>query len=209
MIEIVALVVVAVWCAFPFTQATWQDLNFVFPKIPRRKQQFDILPFVLSFQLEMESGSSCRTAVTRALENVDSHHLQLTRKAIEKEDNVSQALLQDAHKYPELNSVAIAVGISEVSGARMGNTLRTLTHDVLSVRKEHHEIRSELSATKATITVLAALPLLGMGMGTAIGAAPLQWLATTSIGRVCLVGAIVLELLGTYWVARLVKRAKA
>lgn len=209
MMEIIALVVVAVWCAFPFTQSTWSNHHFELPKLPRRKAQFDILPFVLSFQIEMESGATCRTALIRAMDNIAAHHLPITRKAIAHDSNVSQALLQDAEQYPELKSVAIAVGISKVSGARMGNTLHTLTHEVMQVRKEQNEIRSELAATKATITVLAALPLLGMALGSAMGVSPLHWLLTSSIGRACLAVAIALESLGALWVYRLVKRAMA
>lgn len=199
---------IAVWFSFPFTSATWRDTQFKLPRLPKRQAGFDVLPFVLAFQIEMHSGASCRKALRTALANVNLDHLTNIRLALESDnENFALALMQEAKKYPELTTVAVAVGISEVSGARMGDTLQSMTHDVLNVRKEQAEVESELASTKATIVVLACLPLLGMVMGSAFGAHPFQWLISTSAGRMCLFIALLLEFLGSYWVSRLMKRA--
>jgi tight adherence protein B len=59
----------------------------------------------------------------------------------------------------------------------------------------------------ASAAVLAALPLLGLAMGTGVGADPWRVLTTTGPGRVLLVAGVLLELCGLAWSRRLVHRA--
>jgi tight adherence protein B len=175
--------------------------------LPRRKSRFDILPFVLSFHIDIQGGASSRTAIAHALEQTNPEHLANTRKALADEEQISSALLQDAQHHHELSALALAVAISDVSGARMGNAISSLTRDVLATRDEHNEIKAELAATKATIAILAALPLMGLFMGKLVGANPFQWLLSSPIGHACLFLAISLEGIGIWWIHRLIKRA--
>jgi tight adherence protein B len=55
--------------------------------------------------------------------------------------------------------------------------------------------------------VLAGLPLLGLAMGSGVGADPWQVLTTTGTGQVLLVAGVALELAGLAWTRRLVRRA--
>ena len=54
---------------------------------------------------------------------------------------------------------------------------------------------------------LAGLPVLGLLMGAGVGADPWRVLTTTGRGTALLVGGVALELAGTAWSARLVRRA--
>lgn len=204
---ILILLVIAAWCAFPFTAQTWSESNLAIPRLTVRKPKFDVLPFVLSFQLEMEAGATSRKAIAQSLNQVHDDHLPATRAAATSESPAAQALLQDSRTHPELKVLAIAVAISEKSGARMGNVLRNLTADVLMAKAERGEIQAELASTKATIAVLAALPIVGMFLGSVLGASPFAWLLSSNVGRVCLLLAVVLEALGLLWIRRLIRRA--
>ena len=206
---IAILLVISAWCAFPFTAKTWSERNLAIPRMAKRKPNFDVLPFVLSFQLEMEAGATSRKAITQSLSQVHGDHLPATRAANTSELPAAQALLQDSRTHPELKAMALAVAISEISGARMGNALRNLTSDVLVAKAERGEIQAELASTKATIAVLAALPIAGMFLGSVLGASPLTWLISSTFGRACLLLAVVLEGIGLFWIRRLIRGAIA
>ncbi|MFD8013055.1 type II secretion system F family protein [Streptomyces sp. NPDC058955] len=75
--------------------------------------------------------------------------------------------------------------------------------------RERHErregLRAELAGAWATVAVLAALPLAGLGMGAALGAEPLRVLLHTPAGGICLLLGCGLETAGLWWAARIVR----
>ncbi|MET8970371.1 type II secretion system F family protein [Streptomyces hydrogenans] len=75
--------------------------------------------------------------------------------------------------------------------------------------REQHErregLRAELAGAWATVAVLAALPVAGIGMGAALGAEPLRVMLHTPAGGACLLLGGVLEAAGLWWAARIVR----
>ncbi|MFF2775239.1 type II secretion system F family protein [Streptomyces sp. NPDC058052] len=75
--------------------------------------------------------------------------------------------------------------------------------------RERHErregLRAELAGAWATVAVLAALPVAGIGMGAAMGAEPLRVLLHTPAGVACLLLGCGLEAVGLWWAARIVR----
>jgi tight adherence protein B len=65
-------------------------------------------------------------------------------------------------------------------------------------------LNAELAQARATVRVLALLPVIGLVLGTVLGANPLRWLLATTAGHVVVVAAMVFELLGWLWVRALV-----
>ena len=53
--------------------------------------------------------------------------------------------------------------------------------------------------------VLAALPLVGLGLGTALGAHPLSWLLGTPWGLLALMCGTTLDIAGVLWLRRMVR----
>ena len=72
----------------------------------------------------------------------------------------------------------------------------------------HHrrELRAATAAPRAGGMLLAGLPLLGLAMGSGIGADPWRVLTTTGTGQVLLVTGAAFELAGLAWSRRLVQR---
>jgi tight adherence protein B len=66
-------------------------------------------------------------------------------------------------------------------------------------------LNSELAEARATVRVLAFLPVIGIFLGTILGANPLAWLLSTSAGHVVVVVALVFELGGFLWVRAIVQ----
>ena len=69
------------------------------------------------------------------------------------------------------------------------------------------EINSELASTKATVVVLAGLPVIGIFLSSLLGANSLNWLFTTSGGRACLFLGALLNLLGIIWIKKIINRS--
>jgi tight adherence protein B len=69
------------------------------------------------------------------------------------------------------------------------------------------DVQSRLAGPRATASVLAGLPLLGLALGHAVGAAPLRVLCETPVGQVLLVIGTGLACVGVQWSARLVSGA--
>ena len=60
-----------------------------------------------------------------------------------------------------------------------------------------------MAGPRATARLLALLPVLGIGFGMLLGGDPLAWLMTSTIGRLCLAGGILLTLAGLWWTGRI------
>ncbi|MBV8539098.1 MAG: type II secretion system F family protein [Pseudonocardiales bacterium] len=69
------------------------------------------------------------------------------------------------------------------------------------------EVQARLAGPRATASVLAGLPLLGLALGHALGAAPLHVLCETPVGQVLLVIGTAAVCVGVQWSARLVSGA--
>lgn len=69
------------------------------------------------------------------------------------------------------------------------------------------EVQARLAGPRATASVLAGLPLLGLALGHALGAAPLRVLSATTVGQVLLVVGTALACAGVRWSAHLVSGA--
>ncbi|GAA1259344.1 hypothetical protein GCM10009665_56820 [Kitasatospora nipponensis] len=71
------------------------------------------------------------------------------------------------------------------------------------------EIRSELAGPRTTAALLAALPVFGLVLGSALGAQPLRILLSTPLGMGCLLAGGLLEVAGLLWTARIIRAAQA
>jgi tight adherence protein B len=79
--------------------------------------------------------------------------------------------------------------------------------DLRARARAETELRAAVAGPRASAAVLAGLPLVGLLMGSGVGADPWRVLTTTGTGTVLLVAGVALELAGVTWSARLVRRA--
>jgi len=103
--------------------------------------------------------------------------------------------------------VAAAVGLSAQTGCSLAGVLTAVEDDLRARLHAEQELRSAVAGPRASAVVLAGLPVLGLLMGSGVGADPWRVLTTTGTGTVLLVVGVALELAGTTWSARLVRRA--
>ncbi|MBM7437600.1 tight adherence protein B [Streptomyces sp. HB132] len=87
----------------------------------------------------------------------------------------------------------LAAGLARLEGALRGE------------RRQREELRAQLAGAWSTVAVLALLPVLGLGMGAALGADPLGVLLHSPGGLTCLVAGGLLETAGLFWASRIVR----
>lgn len=93
-------------------------------------------------------------------------------------------------------------------GAGLAAGLDRLEAALRAHRDQRERLRAQLAGAWATVAVLAALPVAGLGLGAALGARPLWVLLHTPAGLGCLAVGGALEALGLWWAARIVRRGE-
>jgi tight adherence protein B len=105
------------------------------------------------------------------------------------------------------SELAACFDIAEASGCPLADVLTRFAAQ-LEVEDDADAARqTALAGPKATVTLLSWLPLIGLGLGAALGVDPLAMLLGTPLGLAALVGGVVLTIAGRLWSARLVAAA--
>jgi tight adherence protein B len=103
--------------------------------------------------------------------------------------------------------IAGAVLLSGRTGCSLAEVLGALEDDLRARHRLELELRAATAGPRAGALLLAGLPVLGLAMGSGVGADPWRVLTTTGTGQVLLVAGVALEVAGVVWVGRLVRRA--
>ncbi len=106
-----------------------------------------------------------------------------------------------------LGRVAAAARLSARTGCSLASVATAVEDDLRARARHRAELRAATSGPRASAAVLAGLPLLGLLMGSGVGADPWGVLTTTGAGQVLLVLGVALEAAGLAWSGRLVRRA--
>lgn len=93
-------------------------------------------------------------------------------------------------------------------GAGLAAGLERLEGALRAERDQRSDLRAQLAGARSTAVMLAGLPVLGLLMGSALGAEPLRVLLHTGPGLVCLAAGGALECAGVWWALRIVRGAE-
>ncbi|MFI6167616.1 type II secretion system F family protein [Nocardia sp. NPDC051052] len=99
----------------------------------------------------------------------------------------------------ELSRIADAWQVAEQHGLALAELLSAARTDLVGRIRFHGRTTAALAGARATATVLAALPVLGIGLGQLMGAAPLHVLFASSAGTVLLPLGAALACAGLLW----------
>ncbi|WP_181140558.1 type II secretion system F family protein [Streptomyces sp. Ru62] len=94
-------------------------------------------------------------------------------------------------------------------GAGLATGLDRLDGALRAERDQRSDVRAQLSGAGATAVLLAALPALGLLLGSAMGADPLRVLLHSGAGLGCLAAGALFETAGMWWAMRIVRGAEA
>lgn len=107
-----------------------------------------------------------------------------------------------------LRRLAACWQVAAVNGAALADTLERLTSGLREDEAHRREVEAQLAGPRATARLLAALPGLGLALGSAMGAQPLSFLVGTGLGQACLVTGCCLVAAGLLWIGRLAASAE-
>ncbi|MEV3999871.1 type II secretion system F family protein [Streptomyces halstedii] len=116
--------------------------------------------------------------------------------------------LRKASAAPGLEGLAGMAACWKVAvdgGAGLATGLARIEHAFRAERRGREELRAQLAGAWSTVVVLALLPMVGLGLGAAMGADPLRVLLHTPGGLACLVAGSLMEGAGLFWAARIVR----
>ena len=181
------------------------------PKVKSKISFEQELQFVFNLKSQLHAGVNQMDALGFAVSRAPEFAFKNTRQALTSQTNVYSALHYDSASYniQSIASCANLLELSSQSGSSVNEALTQVADKLMTRRNQEQLIATELASTKATVFVLAGLPIMGAGMGLMLGADSMFWLLGSSAGRVCLVLGIGLELVGWFWIKRLLNRALA
>ncbi|MGW2851210.1 type II secretion system F family protein [Streptomyces sp. NPDC001215] len=108
-----------------------------------------------------------------------------------------------------LSGLAACWRVAVDRGAGLAAGLDRLEAALRAERNQRADLHAQLAGARSTVVLLAGLPVLGLLLGTALGAHPLHVLLHTGAGLACLVTGGVLEGAGMWWALRIVRGAEA
>jgi tight adherence protein B len=124
---------------------------------------------------------------------------------------LSTALREDVGPAggPVLDRIRAAVRLSGTTGCSLTVVLAAVEDDLRARHRRRLDLRTATAGPRAAAVLLAGLPLLGLAMGSGVGAHPWSVLTTTAAGQVALVAGVLLEVAGVAWVGRLLRHPTA
>jgi tight adherence protein B len=96
-----------------------------------------------------------------------------------------------------------AIELAETSGAPLADVLDRLDSHLRAAERARSTAEAQAAGALASAALLAVMPVAGAGLGVLVGINPAQVLLHTPIGAACLCAAVLLQLAGLAWSARL------
>ena len=104
-----------------------------------------------------------------------------------------------------LGQIARGWSLCERTGMPLGPVVRQVASALRQSQDVRDQRRAELASSRSTSRLLAALPVVGIGMGFLVNANPLAYLTGSMAGHLCLIGAATLACAGLIWTEALTK----
>ena len=172
-----------------------------------RKRRGEVVELCQALAAELEAGAPPRVALVAAAEGLATFD-QLATVAESTYGDVSTVLtsLARAPGCEGLARVAACWRLCERSGVGLSVAVGRRADALRDDEQVRRETAAQVAGPRATGVMLALLPLFGLGMGSALGAAPLRLLFHTPAGLLLVGSAAVLEVLGLVWMSRITRR---
>ncbi|HTJ66198.1 MAG TPA: hypothetical protein VL551_01590 [Actinospica sp.] len=170
-------------------------------------QREAITALCTALRAELEAGLQPRTAFTSAVWSCPEL-ADLAEEACRPGKEVDLPALLTKHSGQPGRRALRALAACWYAADRHGIALADAVSGIEEgLRAEGARLRAtevELAGIRATILLLAALPIFGFALGLALGANPLDTLLHNTIGQLSLLTGVGLDLVGLLWTDRLV-----
>lgn len=108
-----------------------------------------------------------------------------------------------------LTYLAVCWDVAAETGAGLATVVDGLAENLTEQEEHRAEALARTAGPRTTAFVLGGLPVVGVLMSAGLGGSPLVFLFTTRPGIACLVGGVVLDVLGVWWTVRMLRGAVA
>lgn len=108
-----------------------------------------------------------------------------------------------------LRPLASAWRVRHACGAPVADVVGQVARDVELRRARDLAVDAALTGPRSSAALLAALPVLGIGLGTVMGARPLTFLFGSTDGSIALLVGVGLDVAGWAWTGAMVRRARS
>lgn len=112
------------------------------------------------------------------------------------------------HASVALDAARAATGLAHQLGAELAPVLESCAQGIEESSRAHDEREAALVAPQATARILYALPLLGVVVGTLMGANPIRLFTASPVGGLVACAGGALTLVGRWWIKVLIDRAQ-
>lgn len=172
-----------------------------------QRRRTEVVELCQSLSAELQAGASPRAALAAAAQGVAEFD-QLAAVAASPYGDVSGALaaLASTRGRDGLARVATCWQLCERNGVGLAVAIGRLAEALRDDEQVRRETAAQVAGPRATGVLLALLPIFGVAMGSALGAAPLRLLFQSSLGLMLLASAALLEVVGLLWMARITRR---
>jgi tight adherence protein B len=115
------------------------------------------------------------------------------------ERSVSRSVDQD------FAPLAAAWHVRSRCGAALADLVGKAENDLMAADERWREADAAMAGPRSSAGLLAGLPLVGLGLGSAMGAHPVGWLLGTTPGAILLLLGVTFDAIGLMWMQRLVR----
>ena len=139
----------------------------------------------------------------------DENNLRELAKVSTTGDDLVNAIRKDTNN--DLTSVSFAQvwQVCERNGASLSPVLTSFNNQIRTENELRQELSSSLSGVKLSAYVLAFLPVIGIILAYLLGVNSISWLTNSSFGKTSLLLALILEIIGVFWVRQLINQVES
>jgi tight adherence protein B len=156
---------------------------------------------------EYESGAGVPAALKAASAEAGPHQTIFRRAAAAAAAGNDGAATFLAQPDDHLVALGVALRVASRSGIPLVEVLSGVRGDVSHDRDLRRRVSSLLAGPRSSAALLATLPVLGLVLGSGLGANPAHVLLRTGAGSFALVAGVLLDLTGLWWTIALSRRA--
>lgn len=170
----------------------------------RRRRRAEALTGLDLLIAEVRAGSAPRTALAAVAEELPG--LEVVT-GFDEIPTVLRAVAARPGAEPWA-AVAATWEVSDRSGAPLAAALERLAATLREEEELNREVAAEAAPARATGTLMAGLPLVGLALGSGLGADPVQVLTGTAVGAVCVAAGAALACAGMTWIDAVIAAAE-
>lgn len=109
---------------------------------------------------------------------------------------------------PAVRAVAAAWALAGTTGAALAGVIDRVADDLAARGAQRRAVAVAVAGPRASAVMLALLPAVGLLLGAAMGARPLEFLLADPIGQLVCCAGVLLDAAGVLWVRRIVARVR-